>query len=131
MEGRRAARGTEGGMKAGRRARRRTGPPGKPPKRQQKMTPVDTDALADLMGDTGEDSDVSDDGSGDGGEVGAAGDTEQSEEENAPRATEGGKAWLNVWRWGWAAETWTAFLESLSPSLVVLCASCTFWFGPL
>ena len=31
--------------------------------------------------------------------------------------------WLHDWRWGWAPETWTVFLESLNPSLVDLCGS--------
>ena len=97
---------------------------GNPPKRQKKPQQVDAEDLSDLLGG-GDASAESDDGSGDGGGAGV-GDAEQSEEEqgwNAPRATEVGKPWLNAWRWGWAPETWTAFLESLSPSLVVLCGS--------
>ena len=98
---------------------------GNPPKRQKKPQHVDAEDLGDLLGDGADASAESDDGSGDGGGAGV-GDAEQSEEEtgsNAPRATEGGRPWLNAWRWGWAPETWTAFLESLSPSLVVLCGS--------
>ena len=88
------------------------------------MKPANADDLADLMGDAGDPSAESDDGSGDGGDAAAsAGDAEQSEESHAPRAAEGSKPWLHAWRWGWAPETWTVFLESLSPSLVVLSGS--------
>ena len=34
-----------------------------------------------------------------------------------------GEEWYDVWRWGWAVETWKAFLEPLCPPLYVLCGS--------
>ena len=100
--------------------------PGNPPKRQKKVREAgDNGDLADLMGEA--DDSASDDGSGDGGVIGDAGDSEHSEEEGMPLVQHHGngkrKPWLNAWRWGWPSETWTAFLESLSPKLVVLCGS--------
>ena len=86
------------------------------------MKPADADDIADLMGDAGDALAEGDDGSGDGGDADAsASDAELSED--VPRAAGGSKCWLHAWRWGWAPETWTVFLESLNPSLVVLCGS--------
>ena len=108
------------------RSRFTTALPGNPPRKQKKKVEAqgaDRD-LADLMGEEGDASAASDDGSGDGGDLGAEdNEAEESEEENTPAVTNNGKAWLGAWRWGWPPETWSAFLEALAPSLVVLCGS--------
>ena len=97
-----------------------------PPRKQKKKVEAqgeDRD-LADLMGEEGDAAAAaSDDGSGDGGLGAQDNEDEESEEENTPAVTNNGKAWLGAWRWGWPPETWSAFLEALAPSLVVLCGS--------
>ena len=40
-----------------------------------------------------------------------------------PASPKFGQEWWDAWRWGWATETWKAFLDRLSPPLAVLCTS--------
>ena len=76
------------------------------------------------MGEEGGASADCDDGSVNHSDLGAeANEDEGSGEENTLVVTDNGKAWLGSWCWGWAPETWTAFLEALAPSLVVCCGS--------
>ena len=99
--------------------------PGDPPRKQREATQKND--IDDLMGNTVDASEESDDGSGEEPEGNEVDEVEEEEEEDGeggiPATTEGGRWWLPGWRWGWAVETWTKLLDSLNPSLVVLCGS--------
>ena len=53
---------------------------------------------------------------------GMASDPESEDVAPVP-ALQQGNEWYDSWRWGWAEETWKAFLEPLCPPLSVLCGS--------
>ena len=74
------------------------------------------DEFMELAGDDNAAEDESSDSEGSIDPPGMGSDVESAEENTAvPASAKVGKEWNDAWRWGWAMETWKAFLEQLKP----------------
>ena len=98
-----------------------------PPRAFKKEQRPQEDEFMELAGDDNAAEDESSDSEGSIDSIDPSGmgsDVEAAEENTAvPASAKVGKEWHDAWRWGWAMETWSTFLQQLNPPLAVLCNS--------
>ena len=97
--------------------------PNQPPVLRTKQQNKDDFEELGVGGDDGAAQDESPDSEEGSVEALGMGSDPESEDVAPIPALQKGREWYDSWRWGWAEETWKAFLEPLCPPLSVLCGS--------